>query len=155
MGVSYSLAKFDGILGLGWDRLVVDGGETVFHKLLDSKQLDAPEFAFYLGNSGPGELVLGGTDKKHYTGDFTYVPLTSETYWAVKLDAFKVGGDSMATATKAIIDSGTSLLAGPKADIAKLAAKVGAKAMSAMGQTEYTFDCSAVASAPDMQITIG
>ena len=28
-----------------------------------------------------GELVLGGTDPKHYFGNFTYVPLTSETYW--------------------------------------------------------------------------
>ena len=33
-----------------------------------------------------GELVLGGTDPNHYFGTFTYVPLTSETYWEFHMD---------------------------------------------------------------------
>ena len=33
-----------------------------------------------------GELVLGGTDPKHFFGNFTYVPLTSETYWEFHMD---------------------------------------------------------------------
>lgn len=153
MGFSYSLSKFDGICGLGWDAIVVGGEPTLMHELVASKQLDKPVFTFYLGNSAAGELLFGGTDPAHYSGDFTYIPLISETYWQVALGSIKVNGSSITTATKAIVDSGTSLLAGPTADVAALATKVGAKALSVAGHTEYTIDCSAAA--PDLDITIG
>ena len=39
-----------------------------------------------LSASDGGELVLGGTDPKHYFGSFTYVPLTSDTYWEFHMD---------------------------------------------------------------------
>merc|ERR1712039_913814 len=75
--------KFDGILGLGWDSISVGGVPTVMTALVGSKQLAQPVFAFYLGNNQPGELVFGGVNEKHYTGDFDFVPLSSETYWQV------------------------------------------------------------------------
>ena len=33
-----------------------------------------------------GELLLGGTDPTHFVGQLHYVKLTSETYWAFKID---------------------------------------------------------------------
>ena len=48
---------------------------------MKSGQLPEPVFAFYLGNQHPGELVFGGVDPKHYTGSFSFVPLSSESYW--------------------------------------------------------------------------
>ena len=33
-----------------------------------------------------GELLLGGTDPSHYSGNFTYVDLTQQTYWQFKMD---------------------------------------------------------------------
>ena len=33
-----------------------------------------------------GDLTLGGTNEKYYTGDFTYLPLQEETYWLIKAD---------------------------------------------------------------------
>jgi C1A family cysteine protease len=152
LGVGYALGKFDGILGLGWDRISVDGVETPFHNLVDAGGLAAPEFAFYLGNQQPGTLVLGGTDKSHYTGDFAYVPLKKEDYWRINLDDVKLSGKSMSTCKDAIVDSGTSLLAGPKAEVAKLAAAVGAKLMPVVGK-EYTIDCNA--DAPAISFTLG
>merc|ERR1712216_539826 len=85
-----------------------------------------------------------------YTGDFTYVPLSAETYWQVALDGVKLGSDSVSNAKAAIVDSGTSLLAGPKADIDALAAKLGAK--SILGK-EWSVDCSA--DLPDLSFTLG
>lgn len=79
------------------------------------------------GHSG-GELMLGGTDPQYYSGSFTYVPLTNETYWEYKMDDVlgtkellkilrgKVGGKSQGWCKggcRAIADSGTSLIAGP------------------------------------------
>lgn len=152
MGPAYYLAKFDGILGLGWDSIVVGGGPTLFHALADSGQLEEPVFAFYLtGTNGkPGELVLGGVDEDHYTGNFNTIPLSSLTYWAVGLGGIKVGGKSVSRTTKAIIDSGTSLLAGPSAEVKKIAALVGAKPMM-MG--EYSIDCNA--QAPPIAFNLG
>jgi len=150
LGLGYRLGKFDGILGLGWDAISVDHVPTVMNKLVASGQLPQPVFGFYLGNLSPGELVFGGTDSKHYTGDFQYVPLSSKTYWEVELQGVTLGSDSMSSCKKAIIDSGTSLLAGPKDDIAKIAAKLGAK--SIMGK-EWSVDCTA--SIPDLSFTLG
>merc|ERR1712159_912237 len=149
LGLAYGIGKFDGILGLGWDSISVNGVKTPFHNLVDSGALAQPVFAFYLGDNQPGTLMLGGTDKSHCTGDFSYVNFASEDYWSIKLDGLKIGGTSYTSTTKAIVDSGTSLLAGPKADVAKIAAKIGAKSL--MGK-EWTIDCNA--DAPDMTFTI-
>jgi len=149
LGMAYGIGKFDGILGLGWDRISVDGVKTPFHNLVDQDQLADPVFAFYLGNNAPGTLMIGGTDSSHYTGDFTYVPLKSEDYWRIALDDLKVGGTSMTTTKTAIVDSGTSLLAGPKDDVSKIASKLGAT--SILGK-EYTVDCSK--DLPDIVFTI-
>jgi len=139
LGLGYRLGKFDGILGLGWDSISVDHVPTPMKALIDSAQLEKPVFGFYLANNKPGELVFGGVDPKHVSGDFSYVPLSSEGYWQVALDGVTLGSDSVSTTKSAIVDSGTSLLAGPAAEIKAIAAKLGASVV--MGK-EYTVDCS-------------
>jgi len=149
LGLAYGIGKFDGILGLGWDRISVDGVTTPFHNLVNSGELAESVFAFYLGDNQPGSLVLGGVDKSHYTGDFTYVPLKSEDYWRIALDDVKVGSSSMSTTKSAIVDSGTSLLAGPTAEVAKIAALVKA---TKIVNNEYSIDCNS--DAPAITFTI-
>jgi len=149
MGIGYRLGKFDGICGLGWDSISVGGVKTPIHALVDSKQLAEPVFAFFLGNNQPGELLLGGVDEKHYTGDFAYVPLKSQSYWEIALDGVKLNSDSASKCPTAVVDSGTSLLAGPKDDVTAIATKLGAK--SVLGK-EWSIDCSKKYS---MTFTIG
>merc|ERR1712187_367629 len=81
LGLGYVLGKFDGICGMGWDSISVDGVETPLQALLASGQLPEPIFAFYLGDNSAGELSLGSVDSAHYTGDFSYVPLLDKSYW--------------------------------------------------------------------------
>jgi len=103
--------------------------------------------------SAKGELVLGGVDKSHYTGDLVTVPLTSESYWEVALDGMKFGDSAVVTTSmKAIIDSGTSLLAGPTDAVTKIAAAAGATSL--LGK-EYIVDCSKVSTLPALSITLG
>jgi len=157
LGPAYSLGKFDGICGMGWDDISVDGVETPVRALVNAKDLDANQFAFKLGKNGSaGSLTLGGVDKTAYTGDFDVHAVIDSVpgkvgYWAVAMDDLTIGGTSMTTTKKAIIDSGTSLLAAPVADMKKIVAAVGAKVL--IPGKEWTIDCDGTA--PDIDIVIG
>jgi len=155
LNVAFAAGKFDGLLGLGFKSISQYQIPTPFESMIDQKLIDMPVFAFYLPTmSGrDGELVFGGIDQSHYTGDLVNVPLTSETYWEVSLDSMTFGdAPVVTTAAKAIIDSGTSLLAGPPDQVAAMAKRVGAKLI--LGK-EYTVDCSKVSSMPDLKIVLG
>ena len=47
-GLSFVLAKFDGIFGMGFQTIAVDNVEPPFQKMLDDKLVANPVFAFYL-----------------------------------------------------------------------------------------------------------
>ncbi|CAB9505081.1 Pepsin A [Seminavis robusta] len=152
LGFAYALGKFDGILGLGFTSISIDKTPTVFENAINQNLLDQPIFSFYLGDNGPGELTFGAYDPDKFTGDLTYVKLQSATYWQIALDQATAGSSySSATNMTAIVDSGTSLIAGPKAEITKLAAAVGAKP-NIMG--EYTIDCKTLDQVPDITFKI-
>lgn len=52
-------------------------------------------------------------------GEFTYYPLVSETYWMIQMDNMKVAGAQTGN-LKAIVDTGTSAIVGPKNIISDL-----------------------------------
>merc|ERR1712039_430181 len=114
-----------------------------------------------MGGSGgaKGELVLGGVDPAHHGGDFSYVPVIETVpgkwgYWTLAMDDAKVNGKSVTSVRKAIVDSGTSLLAVPTADIKKIADAVGAKQVLPIPpfNKEYTIDCDTPG--PDIEFVI-
>ncbi|KAG5864751.1 hypothetical protein JTB14_001081 [Gonioctena quinquepunctata] len=117
--------KFDGILGMAFERISVNNVKPVFNNLVDQKVVSDPVFSFYL-NRNPdattgGELLLGGTDSQYYTGDFTYVPVTREAYWQIKVDSVEVGSNSLCDGgCQAIVNTGTSLITGPAEEIRKI-----------------------------------
>merc|ERR1712146_44836 len=110
----------------------VGGVETPLRALVNSNNLEKNEFAFYLGTGGAdGELVIGGVDPNHYTDDFNTVDVVDTVpgkrgYWALDMDDVKISGSSVTSARKAIVDSGTSLLAVPTEEMKKIATAVGA-----------------------------
>jgi len=154
LNIAYAAGKFDGLLGLGFKSISQYNIPTPFETMMDQKLIDESVFAFYLQQdaSQMGELVLGGIDKSHYTGDLVNVPLTSETYWEVSLDNMKFGSSPVASKQKAIIDSGTSLLAGPVDAVNALAKQAGATSL--MGK-EFIIDCNKTATLPDLTVVLG
>ena len=161
LGMGYTIGKFDGIAGMGWYDISVDHVQTPLQALVASGQLAEKVFAFYLGSGGAkGELLLGGVDPAHYTGDFTYVPLMDTVpgkvgYWAMGMDDITINGASVTSCRKAIVDSGTSLLAAPSADIKKIAAAVGAHTVLPIPpfNKEYFINCTSPG--PDINIKLG
>merc|ERR1719379_2421876 len=155
LNLAFAAGKFDGLMGLGFKSISQYQIPTPFEAMIDQKLISEPVFAFYLQSdaSQQGELVFGGVDPNHYTGNLVDVPLISETYWEVSLDAMKFGGDAVISSPqKAIIDSGTSLLAGPKESVAALAKQVGATSVAGK---EHVIDCSKKSSLPDLEVTLG
>ncbi len=56
--------------------------------MLDQKLVEEPVFSFWFNRNATekekgGELVLGGVDPKHFTGEHTYTPVTRKGYWQV------------------------------------------------------------------------
>jgi len=134
-GITFVVAQFDGIMGLAFQSISVDGVVPVFYNMMSQGLVSQSLFAFWLNrdesDSNGGEMTLGGMDPSHYTGPITYIPLTNETYWEFKLDDILLGGQSLgycpgSQGCHAIADTGTSLLAGPSDVVTQLNAKLGA-----------------------------
>lgn len=157
-GMAFVFAKFDGILGMAYDSIAVDGVAPMFYNMVGQKVVDEPVFSFYL-NRDPnttvgGELVLGGSDPNHYTGDFTYLNVTRQKYWEFKMDKVSTkGGTFCKGGCKAIADTGTSLIAGPAKEVAKLSELIGAKPAAAQ-KGVYEVNCTEVPKLPDVDLVL-
>jgi hypothetical protein len=139
LGAGYTIGQFDGICGMGWDSISVDGVQTPVQALMASGEMPEPVFGYYIGDHRAGELTIGGVNTDYYTGDFTYVPLKDKSYWEIALEGVKLNGDVVDSETvNAIVDSGTSLFAGPT-DVSKAIAKT-LGATSILGR-EYIIGC--------------
>ncbi|XP_066580088.1 nothepsin isoform X2 [Amia ocellicauda] len=154
-GFTFVLAKFDGVLGLGYPSLAEAGSTPVFDNILSQSLVKHPVFSFFLsrGTEDSGELILGGVDESLYRGPINWVPVTEKTYWQIKIDNIKVQGEMAfcASGCQAIVDTGTSLITGPTKHILKLQELIGATPAL---QGEFQIDCARLSSLPQVEFTI-
>ncbi|KAF8375428.1 hypothetical protein PRIPAC_81857 [Pristionchus pacificus] len=161
-GVSTSIASvfgqqpMDGILGLGWPALAVDGVVPPIQNLLD--QLDQPIFTVWLDRHvKPAEdklgglITYGGLDSENCDAQVDYVTLSSKTYWQFPINGFSIGSYSSNTKAEVISDTGTSWIGAPAAAVQGIVKATGAK--FDFRNELYTVPCTG--SYPDMIFTIG
>lgn len=162
--MTFLVGKFDGILGMAYPSISVGGKPErpgagpppVFFSAVAQGLVD-PTFSFYLKrdttSSDGGEMVLGGADPNHYSGDIFWVPLTHETYYEFDMASMSVGGTNFCDSPpcNAIADTGTSLMAGPTDAIKKINQAIGA---TILPTGEATVDCNKISSLPPVDIVL-
>lgn len=152
-GIAFAVTMFDGILGLAFPAIAVDGLLPTFQALYASGQLASPQFSFYLSKNSQqgGVLLLGGYDPSYFSGDLHFVPVVRKAYWEFKVDAISAGDKLLAEYTTAIADTGTSLIVAPTAVVSALMQSLGV-AKTTGGQ--YVVDCDKVAELPTLRFVI-
>ncbi|KAM6951187.1 pepsin A-like [Aplochiton taeniatus] len=159
-GLSESEAPFmanmvaDGILGLAYPRLAASGATPVFDNMMSENLVSSDIFGVYLSrNSAQGsEVTFGGVDSNHYTGQIAWIPLSAETYWQITVDSITINGQVVACngGCQAIVDTGTSLIAGPTQDIASMNSWVGATSQNG----DNAVNCNNIGSMPVLTFNI-
>ncbi|CEF70269.1 Aspartic peptidase family and Aspartic peptidase domain-containing protein [Strongyloides ratti] len=147
----------DGILGLAFPSISVDG--VVPPLFVANKQglLDKPVFTVYLKHDGAvvgqlgGVYTYGGIDTINCGPIIAYQRLTSATYWEFKMDSITFGSASFRNGWNVISDTGTSLLAAPTTIADAIASAAGAIYASDYGA--YMLNCSMTI--PDLNLVIG
>lgn len=148
----------DGLMGLGYSSIANYANPTPIDSAYAQGLIPQKLFAFYLNRdasnpSNGGEMTIGGLDQAHYTGPITYVPVTRKGYWQFRMDVVWVGGvDACSGGCQAIADTGTSLIVGPTADMARLNRAIGGVDNH---DGSFELNCDAMASYPDLTFQIG
>ncbi|XP_056367124.1 cathepsin E [Oenanthe melanoleuca] len=155
-GKAFLDAEFDGILGLAYPSLAVDGVTPFFDNLMAQNLVELPIFSVYMSSNPEspqgGELLFGGFDSSRFTGTLNWVPVTQQGYWQIQLDNIQLGGTVTfcAGGCQAIVDTGTSLITGPTKEAKELQNLIGAVAVDG----EYVVECSSLSEMPDLTFTI-
>ncbi|XP_070797206.1 cathepsin E [Pituophis catenifer annectens] len=155
-GNTFLDSVFDGILGLAYPSLAVDGVTPVFDNMMAQNLVDLPIFSVYMNrnpsSSVGGELIFGGYDEAYFSGNLNWIPVTKQGYWQIQLDNIQVGGNVVfcADGCQAIVDTGTSLITGPSEDIKQMQTLIGAQPMD----DEYAVECNNLNVMPLVTFTI-
>ncbi|KAK7328574.1 hypothetical protein VNO77_22686 [Canavalia gladiata] len=125
---------FDGILGLGFQDTSIGKVTPVWYNMIEQGHIYHKIFSLWL-NQNPtkelgGEIVFGGIDYRHFRGDHTYVPLSRNGYWQIDVGDILLANNSTGLCEggcAAVVDSGTSLIAGPTSVVTQINHAIGAE----------------------------
>ncbi|XP_038205951.1 renin [Arvicola amphibius] len=155
--IPFMLAKFDGVLGMGFPAQAVGGVTPVFDHILSQRVLKEEVFSVYYSRDSHllgGEVVLGGSDPQHYQGNFHYVSVSKTGSWQITMKGVSVGSATLLCeeGCVAVVDTGASYISGPTISMRLIMQALGAKEQST---DEYVVDCNQVPTLPDISFHLG
>ncbi|XP_007086586.1 renin isoform X3 [Panthera tigris] len=158
--IPFMLAKFDGILGMGFPAQAVGGVTPVFDHILSQGVLKEDVFSVYYSRKSKnshllgGEVVLGGSDPQYYQGNFHYVSVSKTGSWQIKMKGVSVRSATLVCeeGCMVVVDTGASYISGPTSSLRLLMETLGAKELS---PNEYVVNCKQVPTLPDISFHLG
>jgi len=136
-----------GLVGLAFKSISQDSDEPLLDYIYNAGFIPSNSFGMYLSTSSSGirqgQLTLGGVDRKLFTGQLVYTPITDDQWYVININGISIQGQNVATATGAIVDSGTSCLAGPPSAVNTI-----------MNSINIGSDCSGLSTAPNITVNI-
>ncbi|XP_032734245.1 renin isoform X1 [Lontra canadensis] len=158
--IPFMLAKFDGVLGMGFPAQAVGGVTPVFDHILSQGVLKEDVFSVYYSRNFKdshllgGELVLGGSDPQYYQGNFHYVSVSQTGSWQIKMKGVSVRSATVVCeeGCMVVVDTGASYISGPTSSLRLLMDTLGAKELST---NEYVVNCNQVPTLPDISFHLG
>ncbi|XP_074812755.1 pepsin A-like [Natator depressus] len=143
-------ASYDGILGLAFSSISSSGATPVFDNMMNEGLVPQDLFSLYLSSDSPLSLLVmfSGIDSSYYSGSLNWIPLS---YWEITMNSITMNGHliSCANGWQAIINTGTSVLAGAPTAISKILHYVGTR-----GDSSNLISCSTKHTLPDIIFTI-
>lgn len=143
---------YDGLFGLAFQSIATHNITPPFYQIMEQHLITEPVFSFWL-NRNPfadkgGELILGGFDHKKFTGEFSYVPLSSAGHWEIKMDGGYVNDvEFCKNGCTAIVDTGAPWIVGPENEINSILKSIGA-------DSKGNVNCSLIDQLPTVTIII-
>ncbi|XP_006834280.1 PREDICTED: renin [Chrysochloris asiatica] len=155
--IPFMLAKFDGVLGMGFPAQAVSGVTPVFDNIVSQGVLKEDVFSVYYSRNSHllgGEIVLGGSDPQYYQGNFHYVSLSKNGLWQIKMKGVSVRSATLfcEEGCMAVVDTGASFITGPTSSLKLLMDTLGAKELIT---NEYVVNCNQVPTLPDISFHFG
>ncbi|XP_048962997.1 renin isoform X1 [Canis lupus dingo] len=155
--IPFMLAKFDGVLGMGFPAQAVGGVTPVFDHILSQGVLKEEVFSVYYSRNSHllgGEVVLGGSDPQYYQGNFHYVSISKTGSWQIKMKGVSVRSATLVCeeGCMVVVDTGASYISGPTSSLRLLMDTLGAQELST---NEYVVNCNQVPTLPDISFHLG
>ncbi|XP_015995416.2 renin isoform X2 [Rousettus aegyptiacus] len=155
--IPFMLAKFDGVLGMGFPAQAIGGVTPVFDHILSQRVLKEDVFSVYYSRNSHllgGEIVLGGSDPQYYQGNFHYVSISKTGSWQIKMKGVSVRSATLLCeeGCMVVVDTGASYISGPTSSLRLLMETLGAEELST---DEYVVNCNQVPTLPDISFHLG
>uniref|UniRef100_A0A4W2D1G8 renin n=2 Tax=Bos indicus x Bos taurus TaxID=30522 RepID=A0A4W2D1G8_BOBOX len=156
----FMLAKFDGVLGMGFPAQAVGGITPVFDHILAQRVLTDDVFSVYYSRDSKnshllgGEIVLGGSDPQYYQENFHYVSISKPGSWQIRMKGVSVRSTTLLCeeGCMVIVDTGASYISGPTSSLRLLMEALGAKELSI---DKYVVNCNQMPTLPDISFHLG
>uniref|UniRef100_A0A4X2L6T3 renin n=2 Tax=Vombatus ursinus TaxID=29139 RepID=A0A4X2L6T3_VOMUR len=150
----FGLARFDGVLGLGYPARSMSGILPIFDNIISQGVLKEEVFSVYYSRNSEnshlsgGEIVLGGTDPNYYRGTFHYVNISRPGFWHIQIKGVAVKSNVLfcQEICTAAVDTGASFITGPTSSMKKLMKTLGVKEVG----HQYLVECDLAPTLPDI-----
>lgn len=151
--------KFDGIFGLAFQDIAANGAQTAIDNMKKQGLIKKRVFSIRMDRDDQpkgGVLIIGGVDEDLFVPPMRYIPILSGGFWRIFIKSITETSNTIdicPNGCNAILDSGTSLMAGPRKVVQALNEHI-LNATYSKKTKNYILDCSRLPNMPDIIITI-